>query len=203
MRVEGIALTLIQLVEYSAVALNLLFLVLLMREKIACWPVGIAASLLFIWVWIDARLYSEAVLHTYYVVVGFFGWWRWSARRTEGPLRIRTWGWTPHLVALAIGVLGTLALGTFFARTTDAAQSYADALSTIFSFVATYMEAQKILSTWIFWIAINAFSVWLYAGRGKEAAAGMMVAYALLSVLGWRMWTKSHRKQLSGGSSQA
>ncbi len=185
----------IQLVEYAAVALNLLFLVLLMREKIACWPVGIVASLLFIWIWIDARLYSEAILYSYYVIVGVFGWWRWKGRGDEGPLRIRTWGVLAHVAAVVVGVLLTLALGTFFERTTDAAQSYADALSTIFSFIATYMEAQKILSTWIFWIAINAFSIWLYASRGKLPSAGMMVVYALLSVIGWRMWTRSYRSQ--------
>ena len=131
-------MTLIQVVEYAAVALNLLFLVLLMREKIACWPVGIAASLLFIWVWIDARLYSEAILYSYYVIVGFFGWWRWKGRGDEGPLRIRTWGFLPHVAVLALGALLTLALGTFFERTTDAAQSYADALSTIFSFMSIW-----------------------------------------------------------------
>ena len=54
------------------------------------------------------------------------------------------------------------------------------------------MEAQKILSTWIFWIAINAFSIWLYASRGKLPSAGMMAVYAALSVVGWRMWTRSY-----------
>ena len=49
-------------VEVLATAANLVFIILLIREKILCWPFGIAGSLLSIYLFVDARLYSEAFL---------------------------------------------------------------------------------------------------------------------------------------------
>ena len=75
---------------------------------------------------------------------------------------------------------------------------YADAFSTAFSFLATYMEAKKIISTWYFWIILNTFSVWLYWSRGLEVYALLMIVYAVLSVVGLLAWRKSLETQSAG-----
>src|SRR5690606_42006899 len=46
---------------------------------------------------------------------------------------------------------------------------------TIFSFIATYLEARKILSTWYYWFLLNGISVWLQFDRE-------LYFYSLLSV---------------------
>jgi len=176
-------------IELASVITGLIWIILLTRENIWCWPFGIISSLLSIYLFYEGKLYSEAILYLYYVFIGIYGWYMWGQER---KLKIQEWKLIPHLVILGLGILGTLLLGSYFSGT-DANRPYHDAASTAFSFLASYMEAQKILSGWIFWIAINAFSIWLYLDRGFQLYAMLMGIYFILSVYGYMNWKKKLR----------
>jgi len=171
-------------IELASVLTGLVWIILLTRENIWCWPFGIISSFLSIYLFYEGKLYSEAIFYFYYVFIGIYGWYMWGSER---KLKIREWTFLPHLLILSLGVLGTWGLGSYFG-TTDASRPYHDAASTSFSFLASYMEAQKIISGWVFWIVINAFSVWLYMDRGFHLYAGLMAVYFVLSVYGYINW---------------
>lgn len=182
-------------VEIVSVVFSLLYLYLLIRENIWCWLFGILGSLLSIYLFIGAKLYSEAILYAFYVAIGFYGWWQWSKKRDQGPLTVQIKGFSHHLIAILMGILLSVGLGKFFATHTDAANPFADASSTIFSFIASFLEAHKVLHSWIYWIMINAFSIWLYSSRGLEIYAGLMFVYFIFSVVGFYSWRRSYRQQ--------
>lgn len=185
------------LIEIISVAFSFTYLLLVMRENIWCWLFGILSSLLSIYLFIEAQLYSEAVLYTFYVWAGFYGWYLWhKPKATDStPLKISTWNWDKHLMAIGVGLLTAFGLGTFFKENTDAQQPYIDAATTMFSFIATFMEAHKILSAWLFWIIINGVSIWLYSQRGLNIYGGLMVVYFVFSFIGWWQWKKSYENQ--------
>lgn len=175
-------------VEIAAVLFSLLFLFLLIRENIWCWLFGILSSLLSIYLFIESRLYSEAILYFYYVITGIYGVIIWRKRPTEKPLPVVNWPVKVYLYLLVIGFFGSLGLGTFFKQYSNAANPYPDAFSTIFSFIATYLEVHKVLSAWIFWIFINLFSIWLYASRDLYIYSALMVVYFVFSIVGYWNW---------------
>ena len=177
-------------IELSAVLTGLAFISLLIYEKIWCWPMGIISSLLSIYLFYATKLYAESILYFYYVLIGIYGWYVWSARKSKS-LKVHTVSHWFHAIALFLGVSLSYLFGSFFMHYTDSPRPYADSISTIFSFIASYMEAQKILSSWIFWMCINAFSIWLYLDRGFKIYGGLMVVYFLLSVIGFLQWQKN------------
>lgn len=181
--------------EWLAVGLNLAFLFLLMKEKSICWLFGILGSLLSIYLFVVAKLYSEAILYSYYVLAGFYGWYRWS--RAGGSARIHVWRLKQHGIAGSIGAGLALLLGYAMDQYTDAAQPYFDAFTTIFSFLATYMEANKVLSAWSYWVIINFFSIYLYHSRGLDVYAIQMAIFGVVSILGLREWMLRYRAQSS------
>ena len=67
---------------------------------------------------------------------------------------------------------------------------YIDAATTVFSFIASYMQAKRVLSSWHFWIVINAVSIWLYYQRGLEVYSLLMVVYFALSIAGLFQWSR-------------
>lgn len=179
------------IVECTAAVFSLLFLYLLIRENTWCWPFGIASSLLSIYLFIDAKLYSEAILFLYYVAIGVYGWWVWMRPRLGGaPLSVIKWSWKKSLLAFVISLFGAIGLGYFFSSQTDAANPYVDATTTAFSFLASYLEAHKVLSAWLYWIAINAVSVWLYYQRDLEIYSALMLIYFCVSIYGYYTWKK-------------
>ncbi len=189
--------TLNTLVEILATLCGLAFIVLLIRDRVACWPFGIAGSLLSIYLFVDGKLYSEAVLYLYYVGMGIWGWRRWHQRSAQDNNPVVHYGLPTNLVIVVVASLGALALGTFFGTYTDAQRPYIDAFTTAFSFAATYLEVKKVLETWVYWIVLNSVSIWLYMDRSLDIYAGLICVYAVLSVWGLLRWLQLYRGQLA------
>lgn len=180
--------------ELVSVALNFTYLILLLRQNIWCWPFGIAGSLTSIILFLDVQLYSEAILYAFYALAGFYGWTQWKRITTsKSTTYLQTKSFQFHGILLAIGAVGTLLLGSFFYKNTEAKVPFADAFSTSFSFVATYLEAQKVVEGWLYWIVLNLFSVGLYYSRNYQLYAVLMVVYTVLSVYGYVSWRKQYK----------
>lgn len=181
------------IIERVSVVLGLIYLVLLIRENIWCWIFGIVSSLLSIYLFWEVNLRSEAVLYLYYVIIGIYGWYRWTKPKTGKSLKLHEWSLKRHLIAIVIGIVAAFGMGTAFERWLNADYSLVDAHTTIFSFIASYLEANKVISGWVYWIIINGVSIWLYYIKGLEAYPWLMVIYFVMSIFGLLSWKRKSR----------
>lgn len=182
-----------EILEAIAVGLNLIYLVLLIKERISCWFFGIAASLLSIFLFYDAQLYSEAILYVFYVGVGIYGFRLWNQIEDQEAIKIRKIRASLHIAIILGGTLLALLLGLFFEKNTDAANPYLDAFTTIFSLIASILEAKKIISSWIFWIFINAATVILYIQQDLKYYLFLTLVYCVFSIIGYVKWRKLYQ----------
>lgn len=185
-------LTLNLILEILAVGFNLIYLFLLMKERISCWYFGIVGSLISIFLFYRIGLYSESILYIYYVVIGIYGFKFWS-KKSNGSTQLII---TPihlkkHFVFwIVIGTILAISLGSFFKEFTDATNPYLDAFTTIFSFIASYLEARKIISSWIYWMVINTATLVLYFEQQLWLYLALTLVYVVFSVLGYFEWKK-------------
>lgn len=193
-------LSLSLIVEILATSANLAYILLLIKEKIACWPFGIAGSLLSIYLFIDVRLYSEAILYVFYVVMGVWGWIRWHRRIEESHNPVTRWRADYHLRAIVIASVIALGWGYTVQFYSDAERPVFDAFTTVFSFLGTYLEVTKVLEAWLYWLVLNLASVWLYHDRSLDIYALLIGFYSVLSVWGFLNWRKTFRAQLVSAS---
>ncbi len=184
-----------QIVEVLATLANLAFLVLLIREKVICWSFGIVGSLLSVYLFLGAKLYSESVLYFFYAVMGVWGWIRWHRQAAQDSNPVIVWPLARHLKLVPITVLLALGVGFTMAYLTDAERPLFDAFTTVFSFLATYMEIQKVLEAWLFWLVLNLASIWLYHDRNLDIYALLIAVYSVLSVVGFLRWRQSYLQQ--------
>ncbi|MEZ5567938.1 MAG: nicotinamide riboside transporter PnuC [Halioglobus sp.] len=184
-------LTAALLVEITATAANLAYIVLLIRERILCWSFGIAGSLLSVWLFLDARLYSEALLYLFYAVMGVWGWLRWHRRLEQDDNPVIVWRLQTHARAIALGCTCALGLGLSAQAFTDAQRPFFDAFTTAFSFIATYMEITRVLEGWVYWFLLNLASIWLYQDRNLDIYAALIGVYSVLSIVGFISWRRS------------
>jgi nicotinamide mononucleotide transporter len=182
-----------QYAEILATAFGLFYCILLIRENIWCWIFGILSSALSIYVFYTNRLYAESVLQSYYMAIGIFGWLLWAKK--ESHLPIREWPIKVHLAWIAIGTVLSFGLAHFLEKHTDSSSPMLDAHITIFSFIASYQEAKKILSTWLYWFVINASSVLLCWQRQLYFYLILSIVYTMLSVYGFQRWRKLLRNE--------
>lgn len=185
-------------VEIIGVVLNIAYLILLIKRSVYCWPMGIIGSGLSVFIFLNAQLYSEAILFSFYVLIGVYGWVKW-ARNSDSSNHIQPirWKLMQHVSAIAVGLLTTLGLGYFFSTQSDASRPFEDALSTGFAFVASFLEARRVLTGWFYWIAINGFSIWLYADRGLMLYSGLSIIYTAMSFYGYYSWKQASEAKFS------
>ena len=181
------------LLEALSVILNILFLVLFTKEIKLCWVFGILGSLLGAILFYYQKYYSETLLYLFYTGIGFYAYRYWNVKENE------TFTIKPMSSKMAFTlILSTtlLALGLGFIMTkTDADKPYLDALSTVFGIIATFLEIYKYLAAWLFWIAINAFTVWLYGIKELNFFAFQMIIYTLLSIRGYWLWSQKMKSE--------
>ena len=176
------------LLEVGSVAGNIAFLLLLTKERLSAWLWGILGSLLGAMLFYQQDLFSETLLYLFYAAMGVYGWLHWKQKASG--LKVQTLSLRIHAALLIGGSLITWQLGSAMDRL-GADRSYYDAFSTVFGIIATFLEVNKVLSGWLYWIVLNAFSIWLYASKGLVIYALLMACYTYLSVQGFRSWKKA------------
>ena len=75
--------------EHVAVACGLANIYLTVRQNIWCWPVGVVMVSLYIYIFYNAKLYSDTGLQVFFLVMQFYGWYTGRAGRSSTRARCR------------------------------------------------------------------------------------------------------------------
>lgn len=185
--------------EVIAFALALGCVVFNVLEIHWAWPLAIAASVLYAWLFFASRLYGDVAVQSFFVVSSAWGWYQWlfgrrpAAGGAPAPLRIARLG---RRRVVAIGLLWLAAwpaLGFLLARFTDTDVPYFNALPTVGSFIGQILLALKFVETWPVWLIVNAVSVVLYGSKSLWLTALLYVIFGALAIAGWRRWGRLAR----------
>jgi nicotinamide mononucleotide transporter len=98
---------------------------------------------------------------------------------------------------IPLTALAGLGLGWTMGQYTDAERLLFDAVRTLFSILATYMEITKVFEAWLFWVVLNIVTIWLYQDRSLDIYAALIGVYSMLSVWGFIRWRETYQAQLS------
>ena len=186
--------------EAVAVVFGAAAVALTIRQSLWCWPLGLVQVALYVYVFYQARLYSDMVLHVIYVVLQVYGWYRWRSGERGSALPVsylsltERAGWA-MAIALAASVWGEAML-----RYTDAAAPRADAFIAAASLAAQYLLAIKKLENWIVWIVVDVVAIAVYWSRDLRLTSGLYGVFLGLCVLGLIEWRKSYERGRSGGA---
>src|SRR5690606_34825328 len=76
-------------IEILAAVLSALGVWLMARRRPWAWPIGLVSVLIYAWVFIEVRLYSDALLQGAFAAMLVYGWSRWLRNLGEdGRVRI-------------------------------------------------------------------------------------------------------------------
>ena len=182
------------LLEGVAAVLGLLYVLLAIRERRACWLAGGTASLLFLFVFWPAGLVMQALLQIYYVAIAVHAWRTWGSdgsATTLGISRLRSW---QHVGVIAL-VTGATTVTVILRDQVPSGEAWLDAATSWSGVVATWLVARKALEAWLYWIAINLATVILYMQAGLLASSALYALYTALAYLGWKEWRKHYLTQ--------
>lgn len=182
--------------ETIAVILGIAYLLFAMRENSLCWYCAFISTGIYIWIFGDVSLYMESGLNAYYMVMAVYGWYQWQrgGNNAEG-IKLNCWALKNHVLVIGLVLFLSAISGYLLSQNTDARMPYIDSFTTWGSVITTFMVARKVLENWIYWIVIDAVSIFLYIDRELYQTVGLYSIYLVLAVIGYIAWRKAYFKQ--------
>ena len=175
------------IIESVAVLFSILYVVLVAKENIWCWAAALISVSLYIYICFFAQLYPETGLQVFYFIMAIIGYYMWKKENKE---EIKEWSEIKHLLIILLGAILTFFMGFYFSTYTDSQMPIIDSFTTVFSIIATYMVVKKVLGNWLYWIVIDAVSVYLYFNRDLHLTSLLFIAYTIIAIFGYFSWMK-------------
>ena len=175
-------------IESLAVLFSVTYVVLAAKHNNLCWFFSIISVLLYIYICFTAELYSETVLQIFYLFMSFYGLYYWKKDKVKSS--IMQWSVNKNLLFILIGAIFTFIMGFYFTIYTSAKMPIIDSFTTIFSIIATFMVAKKILENWLYWIIIDLTSIYIYFSRDLHLTSLLFLIYTVIAVFGYIKWTR-------------
>jgi nicotinamide mononucleotide transporter len=181
--------------EMLAVLLSVVYLLLAIKQNLWCWVAAFISTFIYSILFFDASLLMDSALNIFYLIMAVYGWYSW--KYTKGinhheNLDINSYGLLKNIKIIITLTLISLILGFYMANYTRADFAYLDTFTTVFAVFATYMLTKKVLENWLYWIVIDAVSIYIYINKGFYLTAVLFVLYTILAFIAYNNWKKEY-----------
>jgi nicotinamide mononucleotide transporter len=191
-------------IEFIGTILYLWSVWLISKRNRLTWPIGIASVFLYMILFYQIRLYSDTIEQIYYLGASIYGWWIWSNSPVEkGQITDVFYSGIKSIIIWVVITLGlSVLLGNLMSQIhilfptvfpDKASYPFLDGLTTIMSFSAMWLMAQKKIESWIYWIIVDIFGIWLYFVKDVKFISLLYVILLFMAINGLVMWSKAAR----------
>ena len=182
--------------EWVAVGLGIINIILLVRRSIWNYPFGIAMVLLYFEVFRESRLYSDMLLQVFFAGVQLWGWAAWrGAGGMDGPVVVTRLSRDARLRWLCGTIVATAGWGWVMHSMTNAAAPWWDAAVAMGSVAAQILLVERKLENWVAWILVDIIAIGLYATRGLTLTAGLYGLFLVMSIAGYVEWRRAEQRR--------
>jgi len=178
-------------IELIAACIGLAYVILEYRASWWLWIVGMAMSLLYIYIFAKVNCYAWALTYLYYLGANIYGiivWKKNSEEDTNSGICMLHRKYYSKL----LGIVFLLTILIFFVlrEYTESVIPLSEAFSTALSVVGMWLLAKKYLQHWYIWLIVNAIYTIGSFYQGLYFSAILFAVYYVVSLLGVVRWRK-------------
>ena len=138
----------IEQIEFIAVTLSIIYVILASRENHNCWYFGILSVSIYIYLCLNALLYAETLLQIVYLFLSFYGLYSWKKKSFVNKslenskvlkLKISEWPLKKHFSYIVIFTVLSFSLGLLLNSFTRSELPFIDAFTTSFKLYGLYI----------------------------------------------------------------
>lgn len=181
-------------IEIVAVILGIANILLIVRRSVWNFPVAIAMVSLYFVIFREAKLYSDAGLQVFFVVVNLYGWWSWTRNKADAGevvvRRLPAFGYALWIIGSVAAIWGW---GAFMGKYTGTSYPYWDVSVAMLSVAAQILMTRRFVENWHYWIIVNLISIPLYLTKDLYLTAGLYGLFLVLAITGLVEWRKAQR----------
>jgi len=182
-------------IQWLAVGFGIAEVWLAKSNKILLYPVGIAATLISIYVLVLAGLYAECLLNGYYVIMSIYGWWYWIKKKNQPPVEISYCSnkeWVIVLLIVAVSFFLLFGLLRYFTNSTVPVW---DAWVSATAWAGMWLLAKRKIENWILLNVSNLFAIPLLYYKQLPLFAALTLFLFIVALMGYYEWKQIIKKQ--------
>jgi nicotinamide mononucleotide transporter len=172
--------------DLTGFACSLLYLLLIIRQNSLGWYFSIVGSMIFAYSCYSGQLYIQSALYIFYIVIAIYGIVKWNDAAKSPSIKSTTFEF--HFVFVGISLLLGTSLGFILTEFTDQQLPYLDGIISIGAVGTTLLVVDKNRENWLYWIAINAASIYLYWHQDLWILVTMSSVLLVLAIRGYFVW---------------
>ncbi|MFM2170976.1 MAG: nicotinamide mononucleotide transporter [Verrucomicrobiota bacterium] len=189
--------------EYIGTVLAVVSVILIARQHILGWPVGILWAMISAWLAFTRwHLVSDGILYVSYVPLQIYCWISWQTRGSKREDFRPTWLTRRWQVILFLGAIlavviwgnGVKFFSQQFSWTTPPALLWRDATTTVLSYFAQFLQARKRMENWFGWAVVNVLGIHIYLLQGSVIYAAQYGFFLILGLYGWWSWYRTSKE---------
>ena len=169
------------------------------RGRASNYLFGAINSAIYLLLSFQASFYGEVLTTVYFFIMQPIGLYTWLSNRVneqdkEEPshFEAKKLDWRGWLKYLALTALIWIGMG-FAYKSIHSHRPFRDSVTDATNGIGQLLMTGLYREQWIFWIATNLFSIYLWWGSNLHIQA-MYWVYTLNSIIGWYQWTKAVKK---------
>jgi nicotinamide mononucleotide transporter len=179
--------------EVLAVLFGIAYVLLAAKESLWTWLFAFLSTVIYTLLFWEGALVSSSLLNFYYMIMAVYGFILWRSGGEQGEeLEISQWSLKKNFFVIAIGLMTAALLGYLSDTYTDARFAYLDTFVMVFSVIATWMLANKVLENWFYWMVIDSTAIVLYWKSGYLATIILFLLYVILAFYAYYSWRKAY-----------
>jgi nicotinamide mononucleotide transporter len=183
------------LLEWLAVILGVAEVLLARVNNVWLYPVGIAGTLIGIYLLLIAGLYAESVLNVYYVVMSVYGWFFWLTKRGKEQVRISLSGKKEWTITLFIVFAGWLILYLLLKNFTTSNVPFWDSFASSTAWAGMWLLARRKIENWILLNISNLVAMPLLFYKKLPLLALLSLFLFVIAFWGYFEWGAIYRKE--------
>lgn len=178
--------------EIIAAILTTLCVILAAKNKISNWPVSMIATIFYFVIFYKNHFFSDAYLQIAFLIFQSYGWWYWSSLNPSKNEKQITKITKKHAIVLLLFTLFFYILWiSIYKKINPTAKiPEIDALTTVISLSALYMQVKHWIENWIVWIIVDLIYIPMYIHGNNIITAILYSLLIIIALKGYLDWKK-------------
>jgi nicotinamide mononucleotide transporter len=176
--------------QWLAVLLGVAEVLLAKANKIALYPVGIAGTLMSIYILLLAGLYAECLLNGYYVVMSIYGWWYWIKKSNKPPVTVSYCNRKDWITVVLIVVISFILLAFSLKYFTSSTVPVWDAWVSATAWAGMWLLSKRKIENWVLLNISNLFAIPLLVYKQLPLFAALTLFLFIVAIIGYYDWRK-------------
>lgn len=181
--------------EWIAVLMGVAEVLLARKNNVLLYPAGIGSSVITIYLLLNVGLFAESALSGYYVLMSVYGWYIWSRRAGQSPVKIAHTTRDEWIITLLISFVGWGVIYLILHHFTSSTVPVWDAWVSSTAWAGTWLLARRRIENWVVLNVSNLFAIPLLFHKNLALFAALTLFLFIVAIFGYFDWRRIYQRQ--------